>query len=502
MLRLRNLILCSLLAALSAPAAFADEARQVFDSLYAQKIRQVTATADRADDIALAKEMLASARESGSTPTLQILLAEATADLAGRHPDGYATAIEALQLVADEHEGQREAARAKMIDLLTRQSRTGTADARAAAGDSLIDLLINMGDEKAEKKQYAEAAADYRRANTLAVQRKSDQVESIKAKLEFAMSRDRAVKQIARLQEKLLQNANDHATAEEIVKLYVRDLQDAASAGPFVTRVKNPELAERTRLASKDIGELDADACLSLGEWYKELAVGLPATDMAAMLERSSLCLTRFLSLDDATGLAKTKAEILLKDVVASLEKLQAVKGSTPPTITAKQSSELTILEAQYGADGAWIDVTAKVKKMAQKDRLVVQAGTWLVGYDPKFGANKSLKVRYKVGPDEQNVTTGDGGILVLFTATASSNATPFHVVDARYGAADGWVDVTRMVRSKARSGTLTVVADMADLGVDKDPSFGSHKNLVIFYYAKGEPLFKIVRTSERAVLP
>lgn len=314
-----TIVLCTAIASVPIANAFADEARQVFDSLYGQKIKQAAATSDRADDIALAKAMLAIAKDSGQTPKLQALLCDTASDLAGKHPDGFPTAIEALRLLADSQEDQREAARVKLIDLLTKKSRTGKAEERAGASDALIKLLITMGDEKAEKKQYAEAAGDYRRASTLATQLKSELLNGIKTKLDFAMARDRALKQIARLQEKLLQNANDHTTAEEIVKLYMMELDEPTNTAPYLSRVKNERLARLVPMTLKPIHSVEKGDLLLLGEWYSELAgtsIG-PAKD--AMLRRSVRYLSRFVESNPGEPLSRTKAEVLLKTGTAAL---------------------------------------------------------------------------------------------------------------------------------------------------------------------------------------
>ncbi len=334
MLRFRHIIGVCVFVCMAAAVAPADEARKVFDTLYGQKIRQATATADRADDVALAQEMVAVAKDSGGTPGLQILLCNGAADLAGKHPDGYAVAIEAMQLLADEREEEREAARAKLIELLAKQSRTGGAEARNDAGDALIDLLITMGDEKAERKLYTEAAADYRRANTLAVQRKSEQLEPIKAKMEFATSRDRTVKRLAQLQEKLLQNANDHATAEEIVRLYVVELDDPAGAAPYLNRVKDEQLKELVPLAVATERLTDAQ-CLLLGEWYRAQSARLNGAAARPPLERAAKLFSRYLETGGGPALEKTKAEIFLKEIRNELAKL-APKSPTPRTATTK----------------------------------------------------------------------------------------------------------------------------------------------------------------------
>jgi len=335
---------CCLIAALWTFPAIADEASQVFDSLYSVKIKQVAATSDRTDDIALAKEMLAVAKDGGSTPKLQALLCDAVGDLAGKHPDGFPTAIEAMQLLADSQEDQRDAARLKLIDLLTKQTRTGKAEERADASDALIDLLITIGDEKAEKKQYAEAAGDYRRANILATQSKSDSLDATKAKMEFAMSRDRTLKQISRLEEKLLKDAKDHATAEEIVKLYVSELDDPAEAAKYLDRANNEQLKRLVPIAAKPLHSIAEKELLSLGEWYSEMVGATNGSAKNAMLRRSVKYLTRYLESNTIDQLSRTKAEVWLKTGNAALAAADAktAKVEKPEVLISENATYKT----------------------------------------------------------------------------------------------------------------------------------------------------------------
>ena len=312
-------------------ALSADEAKQVFDSLFAAKIKTVTTTADRADDLALAKEILAIAKTSTNQSGLLTLLCDTTHDLSAKHPEGFSTAIESQQLLAEHVEEKRNAAREKLIILLTKQSTAGKPEEREAAGEALIDLLTTMGDEKIEKKQYTEATGDYRRAVTVATQKKSASLEDVKAKLEFATARDRGVKNLARLQEKLLKDANDSATAEEIVKIYVIEFDDPASAVPYLNRVKDEQLKKMVVLAAMGVLKADGDASLAIGEWYLSLSQSGGSANTRAMLTRAMACLKHSRDQLNQGALARTKADGLLKDVES---KLKTIGGKNAATLT------------------------------------------------------------------------------------------------------------------------------------------------------------------------
>lgn len=324
------------LLSLQSAFASADEAKKVFDSLFAPKIKAVSATIDRGDDIALGKEMLAIAKTSEGQPDLLALLCDQVHDLCIKHADGFAIAVESQQFLADNVETKRAGAQEKLTTLLTRQMTAGKADERESAGESLIALLISMGDEKFEKKQYAEAAGDYRRAVTVATQRKAASLEEAKAKLEFAAARDRAVKNLARLQEKLLKDANDFATAEEIVKLYVIELDDPAGAVPYLNRVKDTALKENTKLASASVSTFDGTSSRKLADWYRSLAERSDRRSKIAMLRRAKTLYDRCLELETNEGSSRSAVELLSNAVMNDLKKIEAAGDIVAVTPTPK----------------------------------------------------------------------------------------------------------------------------------------------------------------------
>ncbi len=327
--------------------AWADPVKDVFDSIYGPRIKAVAGTGDKADDLALAKDMLEAARTSLETPALVALLCDASHALTFRLSEGQAVAAEAMTLLADAVPSQRDAAREKLINLLTVQSRTGKPEERDAAGDRLIELLLMIGDEKLDAKQWTEAINSYRRAMSQASMRKSPQTEVVRARLEESMRLDRAVKQIARLEEKLLANANDTATAQEIVKLYLLEMDDPDAAVPILARVQDETLRKIVPLAGRAVGDLDADESLMLGQWYRTQAAASNNRDLWVKTEQY---LSRFLQLNTDTGLAFTKATVLHNEAKAKMETLKPVPK--PPTPARLPRNPLIAEDKHFGFTG------------------------------------------------------------------------------------------------------------------------------------------------------
>ncbi len=306
--------------ALPVSAFAADEAKRTFDILFASKLKAASMSADVVDDIAVAREMIALARTTGEQPALVVHLCESAYDLCIRTPEGFSVAAEAMALLSDTIAEKRLAAREKHIAVLTRQAAVGKPDDREAAGWALIELLTDIGNEKLEKKQYADAAVDFRRALAFAQQKQPSSVDELKPRLEFALARERAMKRVLRLQERLLGDANDSATAEEIVKIFVIEFDDPEAAVPFLNRVNDAELKSLVSLSVAPAASLDAAATMKVALWCRSLADQVGSADLKApLLHRAKSHLLRFLSLQTDGGIEVTKAGVLLGQVNAQL---------------------------------------------------------------------------------------------------------------------------------------------------------------------------------------
>ena len=102
-MRLAGVTLGVLLPGATAWAAEADseeatKAAEVFQSLYGADLERARASRDSKDDLELASRILTGAKESVSQPARVTVLCEKVCELASAHPEGYAIAIEALEL--------------------------------------------------------------------------------------------------------------------------------------------------------------------------------------------------------------------------------------------------------------------------------------------------------------------------------------------------------------------------------------------------------------------
>lgn len=331
--------------------AKSDDARQVFDTVFGARMKQVQSTIDPADDVALAGKLLDSARSATDVELLSIMC-ESAYDLGSKHIDGYESAIAAMGLLAKMSEKARTVANEKQIQLLTRLSRLGKADERDAASLRLVDLLISVGDNNAQAGRYVDAATDFRRALAVANSSKALPPDAAKAKLEWAMQCDRAVKRAAILQVKLLANANDNVTAEELATIYILELNDVAAANALVSRVKDPTMKLVIEAKSNTTFQPSGVAAIDVGKWYQAAADKTKGHERAALLDTAIGFMVRAMESSDAGSVTFTTASLLATEAKKQLDLLKAeLAQATKPRITVRRG-ELLAEDKHVGSTG------------------------------------------------------------------------------------------------------------------------------------------------------
>jgi len=434
--------------ALSCTSILGEDAKEFFDSLYDKRIKQVKATVDRADDIALAKEIL-SAAQSLDRPDVLALMCHSVVDLAQRHSDGLAVATDAMRLLADKVEARRVEARKKLVELLGRQSLSGDAKARQQAGEEMIAVLLQQGDDAAKADNSTEAIAAYRQALSAAMRQKSTSVDEVKARLDAAAHRARIIRRIEQLREKLLADANDSASAEEIIRLYVVDLDNPAEAVKFVDRAKDSKLSILVPLAGKPVASIGENDSLSLGVWYSDLAASVAASSKEPMWRRASAYLTRYLELQPTDQLDRTRAQLLLKPITEALaaidaERAKAALRNGPAYLISKDGSYTVSSDQGYPPKPALLTGGTGLHdgQFAFCTKLHMPGGAIMID----LGSTKLISRIWIENRRNQNRARAQGMILSLST-TAEQKPTP--VWTAEKGDPEWTIELPKSVRAR-----------------------------------------------------
>jgi hypothetical protein len=96
----------------------------------------------------------------------------------------------------------------------------------------------------------------------------------------------------------------------------------------------------------------------------------------------------------------------------AALELTQGCTLRAPEPVSAAKN--LVIKRAEYGAEGHWADVTARLAAAVKDDRITQRVGYRTMGADPARGMAKRLKLAYTLDGQEGKVEVADNQTLHL----------------------------------------------------------------------------------------
>ena len=156
-------------AALLVGAARAGTDEDRFARVYGGDIRRVLATKDVADDVQLARALLIAARRAQGRPGLCALLCENAHRLGLRGPDGYATAIEAMSLLAERFPDRKDEAAEKTITAREMQFRGAEGQRREDLREELVRAMLSLARSRAGAGDRPGAARMAERAAAFAL---------------------------------------------------------------------------------------------------------------------------------------------------------------------------------------------------------------------------------------------------------------------------------------------------------------------------------------------
>ena len=302
---------------------FADEAADTFDKLYGEDLKRVAATPSTADDLALAKQLLETAKKVTNQAAFLTLLCEKAHELAIKDPTGQPTAKAALELLAANVPEKKVESLQKMAAMYQRSYATARGDAKTEAGEVLIEALMALADAQAAVEDVGGTGATLRQALSVATMIKSESRAVLQARLTGLALQQQVGKQIAALKAKLEQDPKDAASRKEVVRLLLVEMDSPSEAAKFVDETLDETTRKYVPLATKPLEEVPESSCNELGDWYRGLAdQATGPTSKGAMLQRARGYYERFKDLHKADDLARAGATAMLKKVGDALTKL------------------------------------------------------------------------------------------------------------------------------------------------------------------------------------
>ena len=194
-----------------------------------------------------------------------------------------------------------------------------------------------------------------------------------------------------------------------------------------------------------------------------------------------------------------------------------AVGAAVFSTVSRAQEEGWQILRADYGFKNQRNNVTDILKDLVERGgvngRVVVNNQT--MGGDPAVGKDKSLRIFARNRRNEEREFNFNEGAFVearMFTVRRDDwddrppgygereDSNGLRIIRAYYGVQGHTVNVTDLLRSRIREGTLSFVVTNSALG--GDPAIGADKVLIVVYRYQGNETAAAVREGNALTIP
>ncbi|HUU11550.1 MAG TPA: hypothetical protein VM431_13570, partial [Phycisphaerae bacterium] len=223
--------------------------------------------------------------------------------------------------------------------------------AKAEAGESLIESLSALAEAELAAGEPGKAAATLRRGKAIALATGSDQRDAIAARLIDLAHLVKVDRQVTNMKALLDRDPENTAAREELVRLYLVDLDNPAQAAKHLEGTKDASLAKYVPAATRGVEAAPELACTELGDWYRGLGDAADDAAKPAMFARAQAYYERFLALHEAEDLKRTAAVLALKRVEDALAKLPAPKAAPTRWIDLLKLVD----PAKDAVAGAWV---------------------------------------------------------------------------------------------------------------------------------------------------
>jgi len=296
--------------------------------------------------VEFAAKLLRAARSLGARKDLQVLLCEKAYEFGLRAPAGYQVAAEAMRMLIEMAPENKAAAQEKLLKVGELRFAQSTPDNRRQAGEELVELLADMGDERAESKQHAEAITLYRRALALATSLRSGRAPDLAGRIKEAAAAQEAERRLADLKARLERTPSNAAVRSALVLALLSDADDPNEAAKLLTGDLDEALRTYVPLAARSVGDLSEAACLDLAGWYVATADKVSRVGKRVLLGRAQACCERYLELHQADDIDRLKAKMLLAELDKAMAAgVRARRG----TLTLGKDVTMTLLRIGPG---------------------------------------------------------------------------------------------------------------------------------------------------------
>ncbi|MGB2821299.1 MAG: formylglycine-generating enzyme family protein [Phycisphaerae bacterium] len=255
----------------------------------------------------------------------------------------------------------------RLLGALQRDWRAARDETKAQKAKAYVAELIAAGDRASPSGDLARAIDRYDDAAGRAKYLAPGLLKDALLKLRDAQERQRVQQEITRLEGLLAANPKNTAVREQLIRLYVVELDSPAQAGKLLTPDVGEKLGTYARLVAKRIEESAKEVCLELGDWYVSLADDKEMAGWRVTLRGKASALTRAKAYYER--LAKLEKDPVQRAIVeAKLTKVQ------------KDLADVAAELARIGAGGLAARITLDLGKDVKMELVLIPAGDFTMG--------------------------------------------------------------------------------------------------------------------------
>ncbi len=309
--------------------------QEEFDRIYGVEAKQVSTAKDKRVSAQFAKTLVTDAKAVSDDKPFLVLLCSKAYDFGSLHPDGYAAAIEAMDVLQKASPEARDEANDKLLVLLGKQYKSANGIHRKAAAIACLDKYLEVANSRvnANPPKLSDALDLYDKAAAIAIIVGPEKASYVKGK-------QRSIKRLSELQS--TKTRSEHETIE-LAELLLVEFDRRAEAAKL--NVKS------VALTSKEVGDLTESEAVELGEWYKSKVAAATMAGKAIALTRAKLCFEQFLTLHDKADGQRLQVTREMEDVSRSIESLPPAEliadhTAARPTKTSEKMKTLSDREA------------------------------------------------------------------------------------------------------------------------------------------------------------
>lgn len=281
------------LAQATQPSPILDQDRTAYDALYKTKLASVNRTRTTSDDRALAREMLAFAKDIPDDLGVQCLLYIESVSLASKASD-LGLMSQAYILLNERWPEQDAVSPEELMQLASLAYRSAERADRKEQGEHYISLLRSIADHYEHQNDQTQALGICRLASTIARTIDSPQNKPINQSIKKLNDTIEADRRIKMLKVAVDNDPGNSPVAKNLVNLLITRHNDPASALAYVGATQDEELIDLITHCSRGIEQANAATAMRIADWYLGLSDDEPDNVALTLLEQARRWYARF----------------------------------------------------------------------------------------------------------------------------------------------------------------------------------------------------------------